>query len=306
MTSGAAVSTMADYSKRIAIVQQYIDGHLTEPLDLGTLAGVAGFSMYHFSRLFYAYAGMPVIRYVKARRLEQAAGMLAGTGESVTGIARKCGFASISSFNALFKQMFGMSPKAYREGKKRKKPAESRKIREDADGKTADTPKNSFLRRIWAMNVEIKNLPEYRIAYFRHTGSYLDTGRNWQRLLAWVGKRGLSAARPLFIGISQDDPETTEEDECRHDACVTLPAGFPETDEDGVRYTTIPAGRYGQYLFYDTIDKLAIAFRALYGEWLPQSGYELDERPPLEINLNNPAEDPERKSKCLVCIPLKN
>jgi len=109
----------------------------------------------------------------------------------------------------------------------------------------------------------------------------------------------------MFIGISHDDPATTGEDECRHDACVVLPEGFAETDEDGVQYADIPAGKYGQYLFYDTIDKLAIAFRALYGEWLPQSGYEPDDRPVLEINLNNPADDPEGKGKCLVCIPIK-
>ena len=154
------------------------------------------------------------------------------------------------------------------------------------------------------MNVEIKNLPEYRIAYFRHTGSYLETAGNWRRLLTWAGKRGLFPPQAMFIGISHDDPATTEEDACRHDACVVLPAGFDEMDEDGVAYATIPAGKYGQYLFYDTVDKLAIAFRALYHEWLPQSGFELDDRPALEINLNNPADDPEGKGKCLVCIPI--
>ena len=86
---------------------------------------------------------------------------------------------------------------------------------------------------------------------------------------------------------------------------MTLPAGFAETEEDGVQYATLPAGKYGEHLFYDTIDKLAIAYRALYSEWLPQSGRELADRPPLEINLNNPAEDPEGKSKCLVCVPIK-
>jgi AraC family transcriptional regulator len=295
---------MTDYSIRILAVQQFIDDHLAEPLDLGILAGVAGFSMFHFSRVFLACAGVPVIRYVKERRLDKAAGMLAGTDAGVTAIARECGFRSISSFNASFKQKYGKAPKDYRV-EERKKTAPARKNREDAGQKESDTPRKSFLRRIWAMNVEIKERPEYRIAFFRHTGSYLNTAGNWRRLLAWAGKRGLFAAHPLFIGISRDDPAATEEDECRHDACVTLPAGFAETEEDGVQYGTIPAGRYGEYLFHDTIDKLAIAYRALYSEWLPQSGYELDDRPGLEINLNNPAEDPEHKSKCLVCVPVK-
>jgi AraC family transcriptional regulator len=296
---------MADYSESIAAVKKYIEDHLTESLNLGTLAQAAGFSVYHFSRIFYAYAGVPVMKYVKAKRLEKAVYLLENTGYGVSEIAHRCGFNSISSFNALFKQRYGKSPKDFREAKDGKNPAEESNIPEDTIGEMPHTPEKSFLRRIWDMNVEIKQLPAYRVAYFRHTGSYLETGANWNRLLAWAGKKGLFAARPLFIGISHDDPATTEEDECRHDACVTLPAGFAETDEDGVEYATIPAGQYGQYLFYDTIDKLAIVFRALYSEWLPQSGYALDDRPALEINLNNPAEDPERKGKCLVCIPVK-
>jgi AraC family transcriptional regulator len=296
---------MADYSDSIGAVKAYIDEHLADPLDLGTLAGVAGFSMYHFSRIFEAHAGQPPMRYVKGRRLEKAAGLLAENSRNITAIARECGFQSISAFNAQFKQRYGKTPGAFRKSRSGKNPAQERKIREDAREIESHTPSKSFLRRIWDMNVEIKELPAYRIAYFRHTGSYLETAGNWQRLLAWAGKRGLSPPRAMFIGISRDDPATTGEDECRHDACVVLPEDFAETDEDGVQYADIPAGKYGQYLFYDTIDKLAIAFRALYGEWLPQSGYTPDDRPVLEINLNNPAEDPEGKGKCLVCIPIK-
>ena len=155
------------------------------------------------------------------------------------------------------------------------------------------------------MNVRIEEFPERRIAYFRHVGSYLETGGNWNRLLRWTGEKELFAARPLFIGISQDDPATTEEEACRHDACVTLPAGFAEEPAEGLNYGTIPAGSYAVYEFNDTIDKLAIAFKGLFGEWLPQSGYEMDDRPVLEINHNNPAEDPEHKSRCSLCLPVR-
>lgn len=155
------------------------------------------------------------------------------------------------------------------------------------------------------MNVRIEEFPDRRIAFFRHVGSYLDTAGNWSRLLGWVGSKNLFASRPLFIGISQDDPATTEEEACRHDACVTLPAGFEELPAEGLAFGTIPAGTYAVYEFHDTIDKLAIAFKALFGEWMPQSGYEMDDRPVLEINHNDPAEDPEGKSRCSLCLPVR-
>jgi AraC family transcriptional regulator len=118
-------------------------------------------------------------------------------------------------------------------------------------------------------------------------------------------KTDLFKTNPLFIGISHDDPETTEDNNCRHDACVTLSDSFVEEKSDGIQYDIIPKGKYAEYEFYDTIDKLALAYRSLYFEWMPQGGYQLDERPTLEINLNNPAEDPDHRSRCLICLPIK-
>lgn len=129
------------------------------------------------------------------------------------------------------------------------------------------------------MNINIVELPEYRIAFFRHVGSYLDTGKNWENLLQWVEGKNLFRTNPLFIGISRDDPAVTEEDACRHDACITLPTGFAEdSDGSGVSFDVIPPGKYAQYEFYDTKDKLGLAYRNLFSEWLPQSDYEIDDR----------------------------
>ena len=155
------------------------------------------------------------------------------------------------------------------------------------------------------MNVTIKEFSPKKVAYSRHTGSYLDTAGNWQKLLEWVGKNGLFRPSAEFIGVSLDDPETTEEDACRHDACITLPENYNETQNDGIGYQTLPGGTYAVYRFYDTSDKLLLAFRSLYLQWLPESGYEADDRPVMEINLNNPADDPEHKSMCDVCIPVR-
>ena len=66
------------------------------------------------------------------------------------------------------------------------------------------------------MDVNIKELPEYRIAFFRHVGSYINTGENWNKLSKWVEDKELFKTNPLFIGISRDDPVITEEDSCRH------------------------------------------------------------------------------------------
>jgi AraC-like DNA-binding protein len=47
----------------------YIEEHLKEELTAEGLASIAGFSVYHYSRVFHAYVGKPVMEYIRCRRL---------------------------------------------------------------------------------------------------------------------------------------------------------------------------------------------------------------------------------------------
>lgn len=50
----------------------FIDDKLDEPITLKEIAAYAGYSEYHFSRLFRKHIGMSVMEYVKKRRLRKA------------------------------------------------------------------------------------------------------------------------------------------------------------------------------------------------------------------------------------------
>ncbi|MBN1648262.1 MAG: AraC family transcriptional regulator [Spirochaetales bacterium] len=296
---------MNDYQERIDRVIEFIRLNYAKRVTLIMLADKASFSLYHFSRVFLSFTDTTPMRFLRDVRLEKAAHFLLNSSRSVAEIALACGFESLSVFNTSFRERYGDTPSRIRKYKNSNISKENGNRPGELRNRESHTLHKSFLRRVWNMNVDVKDFPEYEIAYFRHVGSYLDAPKNWNRLLEWVSRKGLWKTNPLFIGISHDDPETTEEDACRHDACVTLPAGFARTGDNGVNYGTIPAGKYAVYHFYDTIEKLAIVFKSLFREWLPQSGYEFDDRPCLEINLNNPADDPEHKGRTDVCIPVK-
>ncbi len=66
-----AIETQMDYYERINQVKQYIREHLDEPLDREVLAGLAGFSLPHFHRLFTAQVGESISAYVRRARLER-------------------------------------------------------------------------------------------------------------------------------------------------------------------------------------------------------------------------------------------
>lgn len=296
---------MSYYDGRIETAIAFMETHYSKALKLQDLAESACFSVYHFTRIFQLITGTTPMKYLKGIRLRNARSLLLQTDMAITEVALSTGFGSISNFNAAVKERFGVAPGDLRAGKKGNVREDIRNTQEAEGLKQGHTLHKSLIERVWNMNVTVKDFPPKRAAYFRHTGSYLETGGNWQKLLAWVGSHGLFRPGAEFIGISLDDPETTEEDECRHDACITLPEGFNENAHSGASYQTLPGGLYAVYRYYDTIDKLLLSFRSLYLQWLPESGYEADDRPVMEINLNNPAEDPEHKTKCDICIPVK-
>jgi AraC-like DNA-binding protein len=71
-------------------------------------------SKYHFLRTFRRTVGMAPYPFVLNMRMRRAALRLARSFEPVSRIAFKTGFGDLSTFNNRFRDVFGMSPRAYR------------------------------------------------------------------------------------------------------------------------------------------------------------------------------------------------
>lgn len=93
---------------------QFIEEHLTEPLDSTGVAKQTHYSPFHFHILFSKVIGMSVKKYIRHRRLTHAAYELATTTNRIIDIAFKYGFQSQEAFTRSFKQLFGITPKSYR------------------------------------------------------------------------------------------------------------------------------------------------------------------------------------------------
>src|ERR1700712_6032421 len=95
----------------LADVLAYIEAHKSEPVSVAELAGVAGFSHYHFSRLFTARFGMSVMSYVRDCRLQAAALRLTGDAPPpLTELAFDCGYESQEAFTRAFTRRYGTPP----------------------------------------------------------------------------------------------------------------------------------------------------------------------------------------------------
>ena len=93
-----------------AYIARNCDRNLTQQ----EVADYAGFSYYHFSRLFKEYTSSSFSEYLARQRINRAVQQLGTTSVSITEIAYRAGFQSISSFNRVFRSYMHCSPREYR------------------------------------------------------------------------------------------------------------------------------------------------------------------------------------------------
>jgi AraC family transcriptional regulator len=94
----------------------FIESHLAEALTLDEIAAVAGISRFHMVRAFAAATGLPVMRYVRTRRLGEAARALAGGAPDILNVALDADYGSHEAFTRAFRDHFGVTPEAVRAG----------------------------------------------------------------------------------------------------------------------------------------------------------------------------------------------
>lgn len=95
---------------RVESVIRAMRACLDQPLPLSDLAEAAGWSPYHFHRLFRAATGIPPNTFLTTLRLEEAKRLLLTTPASVTDICYAVGYAGLGTFTARFAHLVGATP----------------------------------------------------------------------------------------------------------------------------------------------------------------------------------------------------
>ncbi|MED4473887.1 MULTISPECIES: helix-turn-helix domain-containing protein [Bacillaceae] len=92
----------------------YIEEHLHESLTMDDIAEQAGFSKFHFHRIFRTAVGMSITEYVRMRRLANASTALLYTNKRILDIAFYYHFESQEAFTRAFKKYYHLPPGQYR------------------------------------------------------------------------------------------------------------------------------------------------------------------------------------------------
>ena len=88
----------------------YIETHIDDDIALVDVSSVTAYSPYHFGRLFYYIADMPLSEYIRKRKLSMAALKLQNGSYKVIDLAVLYGYDSADSFTRAFVKQHGITP----------------------------------------------------------------------------------------------------------------------------------------------------------------------------------------------------
>ncbi|HEY1709914.1 MAG TPA: AraC family transcriptional regulator [Rhizomicrobium sp.] len=252
-----------------------IDRHLRTELSLGSVAEACGVSRYHLAHAFGGTTGMPVMAYVRLRRLSEAALQLAAGASNILDLAMEYGYSSHEAFSRAFRTQFGITPEA---------------VRREA---TVER-----LPLLLPINVVQDGRTSLRVARYEDGAEMLFVGLG--QPIAFSATQAIAA---LWERFSQRYEEIEPKlDPCPWGVCTNL-------DDDGnfeyvcavrvSRFAPLPKGlqkltvaprSYAVFVHSAHVSTIYQTYAAIWNNWLPESGRTVADAASLEAHL--PAFDP--------------
>ncbi|MFI6736563.1 GlxA family transcriptional regulator [Nonomuraea sp. NPDC050451] len=106
----------------VRAVVDHVKANLAGDVSTTALAGVAGVSARHLTRLFVAHLGQTPGRFVREARIAAAAHLMVSTSLPLPDVAGRCGLGSAETLRREFVRRYGMPPSRYRAAHRGRRP----------------------------------------------------------------------------------------------------------------------------------------------------------------------------------------
>jgi AraC family transcriptional regulator len=253
----------------------FIEAHLQEEITLPQIASAAGYSLFHFMRMFNRMVHHTPYDYLMRRRLSEAARQLASTPRRITDISQDYCFNNLETFSRAFRRMFDMQPSQWRENRlddfRRLMPA-----------KTTDDL--YFTSREDFCYPELVEMGEMKLAGLMTALEEDPSAHHTQRARILEDLQALPGAstQNIYLVTSYVEP-------WRGKAYLFagVESGIEDGEQSGMVSKTIPSG---SFVCTDVSGELsATALRYMYHTWLPKTDLRLLHRIEVErMNLEEP------------------
>jgi AraC family transcriptional regulator len=244
----------------------YIESHFREELTLDDVAGAAGVSRYHLSRAFPATMGQSLMRYVRGRRLSEAARTLGGGTSDILTVALETGYGSHEAFTRAFRDHFGRTPETVR-------------ARGFADLQLQEPLRMDDTTDLRLAPPVLQTHRAFRVVGLSERYAMNDLAgipAQWQRfvphMLALIGNN----PRQTTYGICTNTDDTGVDYMC----AIEVPR-FNDAPSELIRLS-IAEHLYAHFTHRGHVTQIKRMWHAALNGWLPSSGYELAQAPDFE------------------------
>lgn len=245
----------------------FIETHFTQELALDDIASASGVSRFHMSRVFGIATGYSILRYVRGRRLTEAARTLAGGAPDILAVALDVGYSSHEAFTRAFHEQFGLTPEALR----------ARGNMNQLNAMEAIKMDETLLDNLEQPRLENhKPLLIVGLSERYNTETSAGIPAQWQRFAPHIGHIPTQVGRTTYgVVCNSDDAGNIE-----YISGVEV-SDFSKAPAELSRLR-IPEQRYAVFTHRDHIASIRQTWFTIFNKWLPESGFKLEEGPEFE------------------------
>ncbi|MEJ8555085.1 AraC family transcriptional regulator [Tepidibacter sp. Z1-5] len=275
----------------------YIENHLGEDINVIDVAKEAGYSYYHFTRIFQSLLGESIGNYIQKRRLSNGAKELLYSDKKIINIALENGFDSPEAFSRAFKAVYRVSPKQYRNNRLEVFIGNKKEISMD------------LLKHITTnitVQPEIKYIDDIYVAGIHGVSSINNIYSLWQRFEDVADIIPNKHHSERTFGICEQLQETHT---LNYDMDFSEVIGMEVTCYDnlpaGIVAKTIPAGKYAVFTHRGLLSAILKTYEYIWGTWVLLTKEVLDERANFELYDKRFLGRDNEQSEMDIYIPIK-
>ncbi|MEH7331640.1 AraC family transcriptional regulator [Neobacillus drentensis] len=259
-------------------VIDYIEEHIKDEIDPIQLAEMAGYSPFHFYRIFQKHIGYTVMDYVLKRKLQYALHELVH-GKKIIQIAMDYGFETHSGFTKAFKKCFGSPPSLYKLHCPRSLPQklDLMSLQQKKIGGIVMQPKMIVKPAFSVAGKTFESIIE-NVSYTRDLPAFWDqkglTDGSTERMLYQLLAPQKHGEYCINLGSTEYEDRFTYIFAVDLDLGVSLPDELTHLEIPPATYAIFKTPLVGVEQFVSAIKG---TWQYILEDWLPHSAYEVDE-----------------------------
>jgi len=246
-----------------------IERNSSRDLSLNAIAAACNVSRSHLANAFGTASGWPVMAYVRARRLSEAAKRLAAGAPDILAVALDHGYGSHEAFTRAFRDQFGTTPEEVRNGG-------------GTDGLQLVAPLRLRDGPARAVAPDLRTLGRMHLVGLSAPCSFASTiaiPAQWQTFMSEHYADIPNKTRGMPIGLCR-----AADDEGGFEYMCAARVGAAASPNRPLCHVQIAAGRYAVFEHRDHVSTIFDTYTAIWNVALPAASLTAGNGPALEFH----------------------